>query len=384
MTVISLKNAGGEPPPSDLPFTGERFVVGSGVEITYDHWLRYVFAGGLADGKRVLDLASGEGYGAAYLAARARSVDGVELDALAVEHARSKYRAANLTYHLSDVARFLENAPAGAFDLVTCFEFIEHVGEAEQERVLAGIKRVLAPGGLVLVSTPDKRLYTDAVNGTNAYHVRELYRDEFAALVGRHLAHVRMLEQATHTGAVLFEPGATSARLVGMGWTDLVKLQGRAEPALRGTGKYLVAVASDAPIPDAACGATALVDLSRKLVGEEIYNQHLEVERLRARVAELEAEQAKLAEVRADFSLHQALFERTLSLLARTQDDLTQGQRAQSELALLRRDLEAELQRRQTLENMLSVKVALKAKRALDHAPGVKRLVKAVLLRGRR
>ena len=74
-----------------LPFTGERFTPECVREIWYEHWHRYVFARAFVRGKRVLDAACGEGYGSALLADEAASVVGIDVDAAAIQHARSRY-----------------------------------------------------------------------------------------------------------------------------------------------------------------------------------------------------------------------------------------------------------------------------------------------------
>jgi protein-L-isoaspartate O-methyltransferase len=387
--------------PEKLTFDGERFVGGAGVEITYDHWLRYSFAAQFAQGRRVLDVASGEGYGAAHLAARAHSVDGFDLEERAVAHAREKYRdVANLTYHRSDAGAFLEKAAPGSYDLVTCFEFIEHVPEAEQHRALAGIRRVLAPGGLAVISTPDKQLYSDVTASKNAFHVRELYRDEFIALLREKFPHVRILDQALFTGSALFESGATSATLSQMVWTDLIKLQGSCRRGMQGNGKYLVAVVSAEPLDDLPLESAVLVDLSRKLIGEELYSKHLEVERLKrveavfdstqqkleASEQELSRTRAELQEVRSSLAQHEGIVDRVLALLAQTSAEAAQAQRLKTEHILLKQELQHlrgahghEAERRRFLEHMITVKLALRAKALLDRTPLVKRVMKAVV-----
>src|SRR3990167_4175716 len=62
-----------------------------GVKSGYEHMHRYLLAAALAPGKRVLDLASGEGYGCAILGAQARSVTGVEIDKAALTRAKQRY-----------------------------------------------------------------------------------------------------------------------------------------------------------------------------------------------------------------------------------------------------------------------------------------------------
>src|SRR5438552_8118777 len=74
-----------------LEFTGERFVPGTEGEIAHEHWHRYAFARGLVAGKRILDVACGEGYGSALLSEVAESVVGVDIDQATIAHATETY-----------------------------------------------------------------------------------------------------------------------------------------------------------------------------------------------------------------------------------------------------------------------------------------------------
>lgn len=175
-----------------LEFTGERFTPECVREIWYEHWHRYAFALRFAAGKRVLDAACGEGYGSALLARRAAIVLGVDISPQATQHARARYAAANLRFETADVSA-LDHLPSGSFDLIVSFETLEHL--QPQERMLDGFARLLADDGLLLVSTPDKKHYTDATGFTNEHHVRELYRDEFEAMLSARFAAHRLYAQ---------------------------------------------------------------------------------------------------------------------------------------------------------------------------------------------
>jgi SAM-dependent methyltransferase len=175
-----------------LPFTGERFTPECVREIWYEHWHRYVFARRLARGKRVLDAACGEGYGSALLATQAVSVVGVDIDEASIAHAQTRYAdQPRIRFERGDVTQLA--LPDASFDLIVSVETLEHVHE--QERMLAGFARLLAPGGVVLISTPDRRTYSDVPGFHNEHHVRELYRDEFEALLAREFAAVRLYGQ---------------------------------------------------------------------------------------------------------------------------------------------------------------------------------------------
>jgi SAM-dependent methyltransferase len=170
-----------------LDFTGERFVPGTPGEIWYEHWHRYLFAAPLAAGRRVLDVACGEGYGSALLAGTAQHVTGVDIAPAVIEHARARYAATdNLEFHRADGSR-LPFADA-SFDVVTSFETLEHI--SAQEAFLDEIRRVLRPGGLLVLSCPNRVEYTEKRGVTNEFHVREFDRTEFAALLAPRFPHV--------------------------------------------------------------------------------------------------------------------------------------------------------------------------------------------------
>ena len=165
---------------SGLEFTGERFVPGVRGEIWIEHWHRYHFAARTVAGKRVLDVACGEGYGTALLAKTAAEATGVDLSEAAIAHARTAYAAARNARFVCAPCTRLPLADA-SIDVAVSFETIEHIGE--QAAFLDEIARVLAPGGLVILSCPNKAEYSDKRGFANEFHVKELYRDELAALV---------------------------------------------------------------------------------------------------------------------------------------------------------------------------------------------------------
>ena len=176
-----------------LPFTGERFTPECVREMWHEHWHRYAFALPLARDKRVLDAACGEGYGSDLLCREASSVLGVDISDESIEHARRRYGSRNnLSFQAADVSR-LDDLPDQSFDLIISFETLEHL--QAQEAMLAGFARLLAPDGLLLISTPDRRTYSDLTGYRNEHHVRELYRDEFESLLGAHFPLHRLYGQ---------------------------------------------------------------------------------------------------------------------------------------------------------------------------------------------
>ncbi len=189
-----------QPDKGALEFSGERFIPGLPGEIWLEHWHRYSFASSVVVGKRVLDVACGEGYGSATLAEHALSVDGVDISPQAVEHAKKTYaQRTNLNFHCADCTALpFENA---AFDVVVSFETIEHI--TQQEAFLQEVHRVLKPGGCLLISSPNKAEYSDAQGFNNEYHVKELYADELQALLATHFPAQRWYGQRNTTQSLI-------------------------------------------------------------------------------------------------------------------------------------------------------------------------------------
>ncbi len=190
-------------PDTPLEWTEERLTTATAGQVEIEHLHRYFLARALCRGQDVLDVASGEGYGAALLAQTARSVIGVEVSAEAVAHAAEAYRQPNLRFLEGD-ARHLPLDDASV-DTVVSFETIEHLYEHDQ--FLAEVRRVLRPGGRFIVSSPERDIYSPSGSSANPYHVRELTRAEFSALLRDSFAHVRLLGQRPMLGSVLVSEG---------------------------------------------------------------------------------------------------------------------------------------------------------------------------------
>jgi ubiquinone/menaquinone biosynthesis C-methylase UbiE len=182
-----------------LEWTGERFLPWiKESTIAYEHLHRYAYASTFVKDKRVLDLASGEGYGSEILAASAASVAGIDIDENAVRHAAEKYGRTNLQF-ISGSITAIPIRDDRSFDVIVCFEAIEHI--EDQEKLLGEVKRLLKPEGLFIVSTPNKVIYHDESGEENPFHVKELYFEEFQRLLAGHFQNIRFLGQRIHPGS---------------------------------------------------------------------------------------------------------------------------------------------------------------------------------------
>lgn len=228
-----------------LARTGERLTTDSVGPNVPEHLHRYALACGLADDRHVVDVASGEGYGSMLLASRAAGVVGVDVDATAVAHATAKYVRDNLRF-VRAAATALPLADASV-DLAVSFETIEHL--QDHDAMLAEIRRVMRPDGVLVMSSPDRRFYSEATGHVNPFHVRELDAAEFIALVRRFFRHVTPLFQRVVHGSLIVpgEPVGGFAEYRG-GFSGFDAAAGLRE------AMYVIVIASDQPLPP--CHAT--------------------------------------------------------------------------------------------------------------------------------
>lgn len=282
--------------PSVLPFTGERFTPECAGGIWYEHWHRYVLIRDWVAGKVVVDAACGEGYGSAFLAECAAHVTGLDVSAEAIDHARQTYAArANLEYVTASVTSIpLADA---SVDVVVSFETIEHL--VEQEAMLDEFRRILKADGILLLSAPNRPVYSDAQNYRNEYHVREHDRAELQALLAPRFSQTRWFGQRLQFNSVIWTldepPGRyaqanstamDSARLQPAGWTPdamyfLVICAGAAAALPDGQGLSLFADAN-----------SSVLKQYEQLMGWQWT--------AREQIAQLEAEAAKWAERSAE------------------------------------------------------------------------------------
>lgn len=177
-----MKSTDGPDAPADttLVLTGERTIPGLDIE---NYWFRrhevvYRRLAPRCRGRDVLEAGCGEGYGADLIADVARRVIGLDYDDAAVAHVRDRYpRVEAIHGNLAELP-----LPDGAVDIVVNFQVIEHLWD--QAQFIAECARVLRPGGLLMVSTPNRITFSPGRDTPiNPFHTRELNAAELTELL---------------------------------------------------------------------------------------------------------------------------------------------------------------------------------------------------------
>jgi ubiquinone/menaquinone biosynthesis C-methylase UbiE len=161
----------------------ERLTLGAGWHVQEElHLERYRFATSrIGTGATVLDAACGSGYGSGILAQRARRVVAVDLSSEALAYAREHYQLPNIEFARADLSEPI-GLPDGSCDAIVSFETIEHV--PNQRVMLSEFHRILKPGGMLIISSPDRDIITGRAHEINEFHVAELSKLEFVDLIG--------------------------------------------------------------------------------------------------------------------------------------------------------------------------------------------------------
>lgn len=167
-----------------LKDTGER-VIPENMKITnnllLEHIARYQFSIPFAAG-RVLDFASGSGYGTHIIAKsckhKVKEIIGIDIEQEAIDYARAHYYHPLSSFQKEDVTDPALPDKLGQFDVILSFETIEHI--KEEELFLTNIYHLLKPGGKLILSTPFGE--GRGIPCGSPYHVHQLTVREFQDL----------------------------------------------------------------------------------------------------------------------------------------------------------------------------------------------------------
>lgn len=155
------------------------------------HLASYNFAASFSDNKKVLDFGCGTGYGSQILSRNSESVVGIDISSDAIQYARDNYSGTTLNFEILDQA--ILPFSDSAFDLITSFQVIEHIEDADS--YLSEMKRVLKPGGKLLLSTPDKKTRLFLLQRPwNYYHINEYSIKTLFNLLSKYFKDVDILK----------------------------------------------------------------------------------------------------------------------------------------------------------------------------------------------
>lgn len=184
----------------DLEFTGERLTTSvDSIHGVIEHLHRYAIAQKITKDKIVLDIASGEGYGSFLLSKNAIKVYGVDIDKKSINHAKVKYASAtNIEFTVGSTDEI--PLPDNSVDVVISFETIEH--HDKHDLMMKEVSRVLRPDGIILISSPEKSIYSER-DPNNPYHIKELNLIDFEKLLNNNFKNVKLFSQRFVIGSLI-------------------------------------------------------------------------------------------------------------------------------------------------------------------------------------
>jgi 2-polyprenyl-3-methyl-5-hydroxy-6-metoxy-1,4-benzoquinol methylase len=142
---------------------------------------RYKLATQYAQNKVVLDIGCGAGYGSDQLiCAGAKKVYGVDYIAHSIVYCQAHHRHRNLFFRQGDITRL--DFDDNYFDQICAFEVIEHIKNYRE--AIGELHRVLKPGGLLIISTPNKAIYSpNSKKPFHPFHYHEWFLDDFKKIL---------------------------------------------------------------------------------------------------------------------------------------------------------------------------------------------------------
>lgn len=291
-----------------------RYVPGlmRGQLVETEHLTRYLLAGALGRGKRVLDAGCGMAYGSKLVGeAGASSVVGIDVAPAPLE-AATPLMPANVTLQVADVRSlpFTDDS----FDLVVCLEVIEHVDDPGT--VIRELARVLGREGVLVISSPVQGVYPSG----NPHHLRELASEELGGLLAELFSHHALLRQDSRITSVItdyqlsYEPFSLAHDVRVHFGADLDADQ----------ATYCVAIASNESLPSFESVAVIGRDLQLQEWLDHYEKQRRHIEDLEHRAVVTESVAAERSELRRQLQLGEQALAEQLDAMQSSMDSLSE------------------------------------------------------------
>jgi len=135
------------------------------------------------EGDICLDAACGTGYGSLLISQKAKRVIGLEISDHALQYAQERYQNDRIEFRKADLTRPFD-LPDDYFDVIVSVETLEHI--SNHDAMLSEFRRVLKPGGLMIMTTVDHYIYSEKGGIKNKFHIGELTKKELLELISRY------------------------------------------------------------------------------------------------------------------------------------------------------------------------------------------------------
>lgn len=180
--------------------------------IRAEHLMRYHFAAKILSQKKpkskvIYDIACGSGYGASILAEEFEQIISMDRSGEYLLKINEKYKKKNITFlqidlNMINISTFLDKVPFPKPDAIVSFETLEHVDNPKD--LIDSFYTLLPPGGLLLLSTPNKTM-EPLKNGISKdpFHKHLFTKDELIDLLTHSGFHINDLVGQPYTNLLI-------------------------------------------------------------------------------------------------------------------------------------------------------------------------------------
>jgi 2-polyprenyl-3-methyl-5-hydroxy-6-metoxy-1,4-benzoquinol methylase len=143
------------------------------------HLVRYKFVKGfIKPTDEIMDIACGTGYGTRMLSDYCKTIVGIDINKDTIDYAVENYGGENREYHQGSILEI-----KGQYDIIVCYETIEHINKEEGVLAVKNLKECLKPNGILFISTPKKLPTEELSSGRAEFHKFEYTYEDFKVLL---------------------------------------------------------------------------------------------------------------------------------------------------------------------------------------------------------